>query len=761
MSEANPRIHCRYKETFAVDAALLEELGQRLIGRAPIALAELIKNAYDADATTCRIEFSKDEIVISDDGIGMSKDDFLRHWMRLGTTHKVDKRVSPNGRTYTGSKGIGRLSVQFLAHDMELETTSEDRQEGCLYAIVDWRNVVRGQDLDTVEVAWDELPDAPQYPHGSPTGTRITLKKLKTRWEAEELKGLGSEVWTLRSPFKRTTRRSKERRPEEFAIDVEAPDIEDVDQYFDQVRDALFNNWKARVRGRVERGRAGEKASITVEFRQRYPADTNIEARFTETVSLPVTREDAYPTCLIDKADFEILIFKPSGRQPGDITVGDLRGYLRKFGNVSVYDGGFRLPYYGSGQEDPSGHDWLSIAQDQGRRLSVSELLPQHLQTQNKYMQDLPAPGRIFGEVTISTSHERETAESLGDESNEWLQLQSGRDRLHDNQGFRQLRHLVRYALDYYANRHRMRALEATEQKRDRESTKAKYDRVIRILKQAKPDIPKAVYAELRNEIVDASKASAIQEENLDRRASLLAPLASAGMAALALNHELSREIRFLKETGVQLRQLAERYDLAELTELADAIDDGWKRFDSLQNLFAPLVTDEDREATDRLRVRAIVEQVIDAMSLLMPRVEFDFIQIPNNLRFPLGALAEWSALIQNILANAWNAMLKTPQAVIVFEGGSDKRGREWLHISDIGEGIDLPLSETAQLFEPFKRRLEIDEDQKSIAIGGQGLGLAIVRMIATRRSASVAFVTPLEPYSTTFEISWKGGKKK
>ena len=173
------------------------------------------------------------------------------------------------------------------------------------------------------------------------------------------------------------------------------------------------------------------------------------------------------------------------------------------------------------------------------------------------------------------------------------------------------------------------------------------------------------------------------------------------------------------------------------------------------------LVTDEDREATDRLRVRAIVEQVIDAMSLLMPRVEFDFIQIPNNLRFPLGALAEWSALIQNILANAWNAMLKTPQAVIVFEGGSDKRGREWLHISDIGEGIDLPLSETAQLFEPFKRRLEIDEDQKSIAIGGQGLGLAIVRMIATRRSASVAFVTPLEPYSTTFEISWKGGKKK
>lgn len=761
MSEANPRIHCRYKETFAVDAALVEELGQRLIGRAPIALAELIKNAYDADATTCRIEFSEDQIVISDDGIGMSNDDFLRHWMRLGTTHKVDKRVSPNGRTYTGSKGIGRLSVQFLAYDMELETTSADRQSGCLYAIVDWGTVVRGQDLETVEVAWDELPGAPKYPHDSHTGTRITLRRLKTPWEAEELKALGSEVWTLRSPFKRARRRSKERRPEEFAIEVEAPDVEGGERNFNKVHDALFDNWKARVQGRIGRGRAGEKATITVEFRQGYPDDANDNARFTETVSLPVTSGDAGQDCLIDNADFEILIFKTSGRQPEGIPVGVLRKYLAEFGNVSVYDGGFRLPYYGSGRDDPSGHDWLSIAQDQGRRLNVSELLPPRLQTQNKYMQDLPAPGRIFGEVTISTSHERKVAASSGAKATEWLQMQPGRDRLHDNQAFLQLRNFVRYALDYYANRHRMRALEATEQEGGGESAKVKHDRVIRILQQAKPDIPKAVYAELRSEIIDARNASAIEERNLDRRASLLAPLASAGMAALALNHELSREIRFLKETGAQLRQLAERHDLAELTELADTLDDGWKRFDSLQHLFAPLVTEEDREATDRLRVRAIVEQVINAMSLLMPRVEFDFIGIPNNLRFPLGALAEWSALIQNILANAWNAMLKTPQALVVFEGGSDKKGREWLRISDIGDGIDLPLSETAKLFEPFERYLQIDEDQKSIAIGGQGLGLAIVRMIATRRSASVAFVTPVEPYSTTFEISWKGGKKR
>lgn len=113
------------KQNFTVDAALLRELGERLIGRSHIALAELIKNSYDADSTSCHIEFGENQIVISDDGSGMSERDFLDHWMRIGTTHKVDKRVSAEfHRALTGSKGIGRLSVQFLAEEMTLESTT-------------------------------------------------------------------------------------------------------------------------------------------------------------------------------------------------------------------------------------------------------------------------------------------------------------------------------------------------------------------------------------------------------------------------------------------------------------------------------------------------------------------------------------------------------------------------------------------------------------------------------------------------------------
>src|SRR5229473_6875997 len=141
-------------ESFTVDASLLRELGERLIGRSHIALAELVKNSYDADAATCCIEFGDDQIVISDDGTGISESEFHKYWMRIGTTHKVDDRLSTAGRSLAGSKGVGRLTVQFLADEMTLESTSEDQPGKFLYGIVDWRNAVRGANLDTVHVLW-------------------------------------------------------------------------------------------------------------------------------------------------------------------------------------------------------------------------------------------------------------------------------------------------------------------------------------------------------------------------------------------------------------------------------------------------------------------------------------------------------------------------------------------------------------------------------------------------------------------------------
>src|SRR5439155_13557223 len=136
------------------------------------------------------------------------------------------------------------------------------------------------------------------------------------------------------------------------------------------------------------------------------------------------------------------------------------------------------------------------------------------------------------------------------------------------------------------------------------------------------------------------------------------------------------------------------KHKIDELKQLANEFDEAKSRLDSIRELFAPLTSDVDKSATDRLRVSAVVDQAIRGMRALMPGVKFQKSGITTDLRFPLGSLAEWNALLQNVLANAWNALLDSDRAEVAFRGGRDKRGREWLHISDSGQGLDIPLSE-------------------------------------------------------------------
>ena len=746
--------------TFTVDAALLRELGERLIGRSYIALAELVKNSYDADATDCEIMFREDRVVVSDNGHGMSEQEFHGHWMRIGTTHKTEKKKSRLlHRPMTGSKGLGRLSVQFLADEMTLESTSADDPSRHLYAFVDWTDIRHGKDLGTVNVLWEMRNERLIYPGSHDTGTKITLKNLRFDWSEDEIENLGRDVWMLQSPFKRSNKRSHDRSAEDFYVAIDAPGIENAKGAFDKFKEALFENWKARIRGSLDDGRSNGKATVVVEFKEDYPKGNEETKSFREILKLPIDVKDRRKfgkpnSRAVDRTRFEILIFKTEGRQTGGISVGSMRDYLRTFGNVSVYDGGFRLPYYGSSQ------DWLDIATDQGRRVASSALLPSRLNIDTRYLLDLPAPGRIFGIVEIDTNYERSVAEKAKATLGTWLQIQPGRDRLAENSAFEQLRDLVRFSLDFYANRFRLLTIKSIDKKRAREPATQTFDRAITVLERSKDEIPKPSYQEIRREVVAAKKAAEVQEQAIDQRAVLLAPLATAGITALAMNHELAREIRFLELTSSKLRSVAKKYKIPTLEEIADAIEQAQRRFHSLQELFSPLLSNEDREATDRLLVRPLVRHVVRAIEPLMPGVEFVLGGISGDVRFPIGSFSEWSAILQNVLSNAWNAMLDSDRSVVFFDCGRRQRGEEYLRVSDTGVGLGVPLSESERLFDPFERHLQISDDNRSIAMGGQGLGLAIVRMIAQQRTTRVAFVQPERRFATTFEISWRGASR-
>ena len=741
---------------FVVDAALLRELGERLIGRSHIALAELVKNAYDADADVCRIEFGDDEIVVSDNGHGISEEEFHEYWMRIGTTHKVDQRTSRGlGRAMTGSKGLGRLSTQFLARETVLESTVSATPDRTLYALVDWRNVRSGNDLDTVEVGWQMRPEVTEYAEGSTIGTRIRLQGLRGRWDGTAIEELGGEVWMLRPPLRFANRRSPNAGADDFFVGIDAPGIADAQELFDERHRALLSDWKARITGVLEDGRRAEsnRAFVTVEFKEGYPDRSESAKSVHEQVAIPVRQGNSDQAPAINRVRFEILVFKTSGRQSSGLSVGEVRDYLRKFGSVSVYDAGFRLPYYGSSQ-DLAGQDWLNVGVDQGRRVNASELLPDHLRAVKRYMLDLPNPGRIFGAVEVDTNQEYEAARSTSEPGN-CLRIQPGRDRLAHNEAFGQLRDLVRFSLDLYANRYRALADEVADKSRVQDPPTRLLQTAVSTLDRHKDSIPRDVFSEVRRDVVRVQRAVSTEEESLDRRAVLLAPLATAGMAALAFNHELSREAQTLVEIKEALHRIAREDQSQELERLARRLGEFETRFQSYRALFSPLAEVEDRQAANRLLVHSVVSQVVQAVRPRMPGVLFEF-GIDRSVRFPRGSFVEWSALLQNVLFNAWNAMLESHSRKVRIETERLGRGRVALWTSDTGIGLAVPLEQSSLLFEPFERRAEISAGNRSVAIGGEGLGLAIVRMIAARRSAAVGFRDPRPRYSTTFELAWR-----
>ena len=144
--------------TFTVDSALLSEIGEKLVETAHVALVELVKNAYDADAQEVIVRIIPQarggpEIHVIDDGSGMTFQDVQRYWMKIATTNKRTDDVSPRyGRTRTGSKGIGRFSCRRLGTHLRLLTIGAlDGQELEETKVeFDWLNFKPGIDISKV-----------------------------------------------------------------------------------------------------------------------------------------------------------------------------------------------------------------------------------------------------------------------------------------------------------------------------------------------------------------------------------------------------------------------------------------------------------------------------------------------------------------------------------------------------------------------------------------------------------------------------------
>ena len=165
------------KLTLTFEPRTIQHLGLQMYNQIPAALAELIANAYDADASVIRVKlYGKQDkkIIVEDDGHGMSWDDINDKFLKIGRDRREDNtgNKTPNGRFVSGKKGLGKLALFGVGETIEIETKS-DGAEGAKFTL-------KWQDIKSSKGDYHPETDNPSLTSDS-HGTIITISDLKRK----------------------------------------------------------------------------------------------------------------------------------------------------------------------------------------------------------------------------------------------------------------------------------------------------------------------------------------------------------------------------------------------------------------------------------------------------------------------------------------------------------------------------------------------------------------------------------------------------
>lgn len=163
----------------------IEHLGIKMYATFPIALAELIANAYDAEATKVNIKIQTTGtrfIQVEDDGIGMSPKEVNSKFLVIGRNRREEENKLENscGRRIMGRKGLGKLALFGLGNTVQIKTQVRNERKGVSFKL-DWDELRKREKYETNAVYFDKPIDS--------HGTTVILSNLKKRisFSAQEL----------------------------------------------------------------------------------------------------------------------------------------------------------------------------------------------------------------------------------------------------------------------------------------------------------------------------------------------------------------------------------------------------------------------------------------------------------------------------------------------------------------------------------------------------------------------------------------------
>ena len=364
--DAALRLHFRPR------ARILQLLGDELIGSPRLAVFELVKNAYDADAETVRVVLNNIErrdasIVVEDDGDGMTLETIRDIWLVPGHDHRARQRRASKrtrlNRLPLGEKGVGRFAAHKLGNRIELVTRARDQPE-CVVSI-DWAALIRQTELSDAMV--QVTTRDPIVFGGAKTGTRITISELReSKWSRGEVRRLQRQITSIASPF---TSRS-----DRFETWLEVPGYEDWVTGVPDV-EVLLKRAPWRFRFRFDDGRFDWKywfqgvPGIGIERRTIKQSKQSLlipPERDVDELGVDQGARRAKPRSVVADASTSEGIGPVEGRfyvfdrdravlnRLGESQL--IRNYLDENGGIRVYRDNVRVYNYGE-----PGDDWLGL----------------------------------------------------------------------------------------------------------------------------------------------------------------------------------------------------------------------------------------------------------------------------------------------------------------------------------------------------------------------------------------------------------------
>lgn len=694
------------KKNFRPRARVMELLGEQLIKSHTLALFELIKNSYDADAAKVslmllNVDEDNGAIEVEDDGDGMTFDTVSNIWMEPAHGHKGESRAkgirTKKGRLPVGEKGVGRFAVHRLGTDIELITRSEGSPE--VYVKINWQDLESHDYLDEAKIVIKER--APIVFKGGEKGTRITITGLKQKWRRGDVRKLYRAILGM------TAGKINNKSGSEFSVEfMLEPKNKWLEGFFDPetARDQSMFRFEFEL--------TDEGFSYDYEFcplqaiKSDYPGliegrKSNIERKYSEFFTKSPPGEDSWKK-RNKRSNRPVLGFAKNGEGLG---IGPLRGtiigfdldrevkdrylkdemsglseFLRDQGGVRVYRDGLRVYNYGE-----PGDDWLGLDHRRIQRPT----------------------GKLSNQIMLGEVHL-----NIADSYN--LKEKTNREGFIENDAFYELRYAIICALtDFEAERNKdkrtLRSVLSIPPGRHGENPRKKKttDELINDLKSAVQE------KNLGSQIGDlVNKVAVSYKETRD----VLLSSAGAGLGLVTVFHELERGVRNLHESIVS-------------EQTVDQLKEQSKGLVSLLRGAMYMVSKGKMEKVLASRLVSFAS-ITQELRFKHHNIRFinGFENSPEKDFEVRGVRRMLTATLVNLIDNAiyWSSQTEEGEAIIWVGPSMDLDGPA-IVVADTGPGI---IDSPEDLIQPFYSR-------KS---DGMGIGLYYSDMMMKSHEGRLAF---------------------